>query len=112
MELRVRRQEGGVAVVDVEGEVDLHGTPRLRDALTELARSANAKVVVNLARVNYIDSSGLGVLVGAMKEAGKSGGKLVLAGLNREVRTVFDLTRLSRFFDIYDSETAALAKLT
>ncbi len=110
MELKVR-QEGGVAVVNVEGEVDLHGTPRLRESLTELVRPANAKVVVNLARVNYIDSSGLGVLVGAMKAAGKSGGKLVLAGLTREVRTVFELTRLSRFFDIYEDEATALARL-
>lgn len=111
MELKVR-QERGVAVVDVEGEVDLHGTPRLREALTELVKLADAKVVVNLTQVNYIDSSGLGVLVGAMKEAGKSGGKLVLTGLGREVRTVFELTRLSRFFDIYDTEAAALAKLS
>ncbi len=111
MELNVRT-ESGVAVVDVEGEVDIHGTPHLRDTLTELVKRASAKVVVNMARVNYIDSSGLGVLVGAMKEAGKTGGKLVLAGLTREVRTVFDLTRLARFFEIYDDAATALTRLS
>ena len=105
------RKEPVCTIVDLSGEVDIHGTPRLKETLASLTKEGRPKLLVNLSKVTYIDSSGLGVLVGALKEATKEGGRLVLAGMTREVRTVFDLTRLAKFFEIYDDEATAKSHL-
>lgn len=105
------RQDQACTIVDLVGEVDIHGTPRLKETLASLTKG-QAKLLVNFSGVTYIDSSGLGVLVGALKEATKEGGRLALSGLTRDVRTVFDLTRLAKFFEIYDDEATAKSHLS
>ena len=57
----------GIEVVDVEGEIDIHTAPRLRELLIELADQGNYRIIVNLDRVGFLDSTGLGVLAGALK---------------------------------------------
>jgi anti-sigma B factor antagonist len=110
MEISTRKEEA-CTIIDLSGEVDIHGTPRLKETLTSLTKEGTPKLLVNLSKVTYIDSSGLGVLVGALKEATKEGGRLVLAGMTRDVKTVFDLTRLAKFFEIYDVEATARSRL-
>jgi len=110
MEISTRTDQA-CTIVDLVGEVDIHGTPRLKETLASLTKG-QVKLLVNFSGVTYIDSSGLGVLVGALKEAAKEGGRLVLSGLTRDVRTVFDLTRLAKFFEIYDDEATAKSHLS
>ena len=110
MEISTRKDQA-CTIVDLVGEVDIHGTPQLKEALSSLTKEGSLKLLVNLSKVTYIDSSGLGVLVGALKEATKQGGRLVLAGMTRDVKTVFDLTRLAKFFEIYDDEATAKSHL-
>lgn len=109
MEIAVRR-ESHLVIVDMIGEIDVNAVARIRDTLGDLTKAAAPQIVVNLAGATYIDSSGLGVLMAARREALKGGGRLALCGMTKDVRTVLELTRLNRFFEIYDDEAAARAR--
>ncbi|MBI2153175.1 MAG: STAS domain-containing protein, partial [Candidatus Rokubacteria bacterium] len=103
MEIAVRREPRFV-IVDVVGEIDVNAVTRIRDTLGDLTKAASPQIVVNLARAIYIDSSGLGALMAARRDALKRGGRLALCGMTKDVRMVFELTRLNKFFEIYDDE--------
>lgn len=109
MEIAIRR-EPGLFIVDMAGELDVNAVARMRDTLGDLTKAPSPQIVVNLARATYIDSSGLGVLMAARREALKGGGRLALCGMSKDVRMVFELTRLNKFFEIYDDEAAARAR--
>lgn len=110
MEIAVRR-EPALVVVDLAGEIDVNTAHRIRDTLGDLTRTASAQILVNLSRATYIDSSGLGILMAARKDTLQSGGRFVLCGMTKDVRMVFELTRLDKFFEIYDDEARARARL-
>ncbi len=99
---------GRAAVVTPDGEVDMHESPRLRSALMDAIAGRPAAVVVDLAGVTFIDSSGVATLVEAMKLAKAAGLTLVLAGMNDKVRDVFALARLDNFFRLAGSRREAL----
>ena len=111
MEITVRR-ESRLVIVDMVGEIDVNAVARIRDTLGDLAKTASPQIVVNLAGATYIDSSGLGILMAARREALKGGGRLALCGMTKDVRMVLELTRLNKFFEIYDDESAARARFT
>lgn len=111
MEIAVRR-ESRFVIVDVAGEIDVNAVTRMRDTLGDLTKAASPQIVVNLARATYIDSSGLGILMAARRDALKGGGRLALCGMTKDVRMVFELTRLNKFFEIYDDEAAARTRFT
>lgn len=99
---------GRAAVISPAGEVDMHESPRLRAALIEAIAGRPAAVVVDLAAVTFIDSSGVATLVETMKLAKAAGLTLVLAGMNEKVRDVFALARLDKFFSLAASRREAL----
>lgn len=111
MEIAVRR-EPSVVIVDLAGEIDVNAVSRIRDTLGDLTKAAAAQILVNLARATYIDSSGLGILMAARKEALQGGGRFVLCGMSKDVRMVFELTRLDKFLEIYDDEAQARARFS
>lgn len=98
---------GGVLTLKISGLIDLAGSPKLREKLHEVAGTKPPAVVIDLAEVTYIDSSGLATLIEFYRELNTAKGRLALCGLQPRVRTVFDLVRLNELFQI--SETAALA---
>jgi len=102
------RKEGAAIVVTLVGEVDLHCTPEVHKALVAACRSKPARLVINLAEVSYMDSSGVGTLVAVFRRVNAYQGKLALCGLNQRVYSVFEITRLDKFFDIYKTEAEAL----
>lgn len=109
MDLQLRTHEmDGATVVEVGGEVELHSANQLRD---ELARAASAAehpcVVVDLSRVTFIDSTGLGVVVGAFKRV-RERGKLSIVCPQRSVRRVFEITGLLHILPFHDSVSAAV----
>jgi len=106
MEIAVRR-ESHLVIVDMVGEIDVNAVTRIRDTLGDLTKAVSPQIVVNLARVTYIDSSGLGILMAARREVLKGGGRLALCGMTKDVRMVLELTRLNKFFEIYDDEATA-----
>lgn len=96
-------------VLSLEGEIDLHVSPQISTSLAAMTRKKPAKLVVDLSRVSYIDSSGLAVLIEAMQNVGAYGGKFALAGLQEGVRPIFEIARLDQVFQIYPDTAAALA---
>lgn len=102
------RKEKKVAIVEIAGEVDLYSSPQLRSVLLELTNAKSAAILVDLAGVKYMDSSGVATLVEALQQVGKYSGKLKLANLRDAVKDVFELSRLDKVFDIYQSTDEAI----
>lgn len=96
-------------VLPLEGEIDLHVSPRIATALGAMVEEKPKKLVVDLSKVSYIDSSGLAVLIEAMQNVEGYGGHFALAGLQENVRPIFEIARLDQVFHIYDDVDAALA---
>ena len=103
------RQRGSATVVALAGEVDLHHTPEVHKTLVAACQAQPPKLVINLEAVRYLDSSGIGTLVEVFRRVNAYGGKLVLCGLNDRVLSVFEITKLDKFFKICKTETEALA---
>lgn len=96
-------------VLPLEGEIDLHVSPRVSQKLGEITRAKPGRVVVDLSRVTYIDSSGLAVLIEGMQNVEEYGGRFALAGLQENVRSIFETARLDQVFLIYPHVDAALS---
>ena len=96
-------------ILALEGEIDLHVSPRIAASLKEMIEKNPTRLVVDLSRVTYIDSSGLAVLIEAMQNLEQHQGKFLLAGLQEHVRSIFETARLDQVFLIYPHVDAALA---
>ncbi len=96
------RDDSGSPTVVVEGEVDVATAPSLRDELYRLIEGGASRVVVDLSGMDFIDSTGLGVFVGALKRARERGGGIELRGLKPSARKVFEITGLDSAFTIAD----------
>lgn len=101
------RAEGAWTVVDVEGEVDLSTASSLRDRIVELVEKGSRQIVINLQGVPFMDSTGLGVLVGSLKRVREREGTLALAGVRRPVHRVLSLTGMDKVFPIHASVAEA-----
>jgi anti-sigma B factor antagonist len=86
----------GYAVVALSGRLTATGAPLLRNAVTDLVASGDSRIVIDMAALQFVDSSGLGALVGALKSARVAGGDLRIAAVPEAVRTVLHLTNLDR----------------
>lgn len=92
------RWEKSDAVVELCGEVDLHHTPEVHRALVTTCERRPPRLIIDLSAVSYMDSSGIGTLVEVFRRVNGYSGKLILCGLNERVRSVFEITRLDKFF--------------
>jgi anti-sigma B factor antagonist len=101
------REQPEATIVDVAGDIDMGTSPGLRRTLLDSLKTT-PRLVVNLREVRYIDSSGIASLVEVLKEARTKQKRLVLFGLNAAVREVLQLTRLSKIFEIRETEEQAL----
>lgn len=101
-------QSDSVTVVDVEGQLIVGNRQELKQKVLEELEDGARKVVVDFTNTGYIDSSGLGVLVSLSKKIREQGGELRLAGLNEDLRTLFELTKLDTLFEIADTREEAL----
>ncbi|NGP46245.1 STAS domain-containing protein [Bacillaceae bacterium SIJ1] len=86
--------------VCLSGEVDAYTAPNLREALLPLTEQENNTIVVDLTDVSYMDSTGLGVFIGALKSAKKSNSHMKLVGMNQRVKRLFTITGLDEVLDI------------
>ena len=103
------RQAGDVTILDLRGEVRIgEGSIALRDAIRNLADTGKKKLLLNLAGVSYIDSSGIGELVSSYTAIGKEGGQLKLLNLTQKLQDLLTITKLLTVFDVYESEADAL----
>jgi anti-sigma B factor antagonist len=100
---------GDCTVVDVEGEVDVYTAPRLREKLAELAATGKHSLIIDLERVGFLDSTGLGVLVGALKRVRAEDGFIRLVCSQERLLRMLRITGLSKVFSVFNSvELAAM----
>jgi anti-sigma B factor antagonist len=110
MNLRVEtRDVGRWAVVSVAGELDVYTCPILRTELEALSRFGRAHIVLDLAALEFTDSSGLGVMVGALKRALAAGGTMQVAGAQEYLLKMLRITGLAKMFPITETVHQALA---
>ena len=103
------RQTGDVKIVDLSGRISLgEESAALRDLIMNLLSKGERKILLNLAGVNYIDSSGLGALVSGFTSVRKAGGELKLVNLTDKVDNLMEITKLYTVFDIADDEPTAV----
>lgn len=103
------RMEKEALVVTIDGEIDLHNSPDLRVALIELLQKHEPKrLVLNLQKVAYMDSSAIAVLVELLQKMRKVGGRIALVHLQHRVRGLLEIARLDTIFQVAETEEAAL----
>ena len=104
------RQVGDVAVVDLSGKITLgENTGILRDELRSLLAQGTKNIVLNMAGVSYVDSAGLGELVGAYTTATNQGGSVKLLNLQGKMKDLMQITKLHTIFSSFDNEQAAVS---
>ncbi len=106
------RFRNDISVVELPARLLMADTPTVRSEITQLIRSGRNQVVMDLSKVELLDSSGLSVLISALKQAQAQGGDVVLAEPSEDVRALIDLTRMHQIFAIYEDRGAAIAALS
>ena len=107
------RQVGGITIVDLSGRITLgEGSVVLRDTIRDLVSKGKNKILLNLADVTYIDSSGIGELVSAFTTVRNQNGELKLLKLTKKVHDLLQITKLYTVFDIKDDEATAVQAFT
>ena len=100
-----------VTLVDLAGELDAYTSLDLRETVVRLIEEGARDIVINLEKVDFIDSVGLGTLVGCLKRTAEHGGSISLVCTNPQIQKVFDITGLSKIFAIYKSRDEALKQV-
>ena len=103
------RQAGDVTVLDMSGKITIgEGSVSLRAAIRRLLEEGKKRILLNLAGVSYVDSSGIGELVSSYTAINKEGGQLKLLNLTQKIQDLLTITKLLTVFDVYDNEAEAL----
>lgn len=103
------RQQQSVAVIDLRGEVNAFAEEALTSAYAQAVREHPTHVLLNLGGVDYINSTGIAVIVGLLAQARKAHCHVLVCGLSDHYREIFQITRLADFMSIYPDETSAIA---
>ena len=99
----------GIEVIDIRGEIDMYTAPRLRELLIDLVSKGHYQLVVNLDKVGFLDSTGLGVLVGGLRRVRAHDGSLDLVCTQQRILKIFRITGLTEVFGIYETVDQAIA---
>lgn len=103
------RHEDNIPVLDVTGEIDIYTTPQFKEAVSAAIDQNKPAIVINMANVTYMDSSGFGTLLSATKRLRPLDGALYLSGCNEAIQRMLQITRLNTIFGVYATEAEALA---
>jgi len=103
-----KTKQQDVIICNIDGDVDIDSSPELRKTFNELIADKAKKIVLNLAKVSYIDSSGLATFVEFLKLAKGYGGDIRLANLTEKVKGLFEITKLDRIFKVYSTPEEAV----
>lgn len=103
--------DGRTRVIEVDGQIDLYSAPQFKERTLRVIDAGAERVIVDLSRVSFMDSTGLGVLVGARKRLSAANGDLLLVVADPEIDRLFEITGLDGVFQIYRSRDDALVEL-
>ena len=103
------RQAGDYTIVEIAGEIDVYTAPQLRQCLADLGDSGQHRLLIDLEKVDFLDSTALGVLVGGLKRARAQDGSLAIVCTQERLLKIFRITGLTKVFDIHDSVESAVA---
>ncbi len=103
-----KKEENSVAILCLKGRLDLASGAGLKEEIKALVDKEQTMIHLNLADVDFINSSGLGVLVSIMKDIRMHKGRLTLSDLASYVQEIFEITQLSHIFEIFPSESEAI----
>ncbi len=101
----------GGSLLSIQGEIDVYTSPKVKEAINALIDQNKYSIIVNLEEVRYIDSTGLGVLIGALKKLREHNGNINLVCSNPQIKKIFQITGLVKIFGIYKSEEEAFDNL-
>ncbi|MFS3127318.1 anti-sigma factor antagonist [Nocardioides sp. Bht2] len=103
------REQGGATIVAVAGEIDVYTAPKLRDQITDLVGGGQYRLIIDMEAVEFLDSTGLGVLVGGLKKVRAHDGSLELVCTQERLLKIFRITGLAKVFAIHSSADEAVA---
>ena len=103
------REVDGRTIVAVGGEIDVYTAPKLRDQISELVNAGKTNLIIDLEAVDFLDSTGLGVLVGGLKKVRAQDGSMSLICAQDRLLKIFRITGLAKVFTIHADEASALA---
>ena len=111
LEVETRTADNGITVVAPTGRLDVAGAPALKEAISEVVKNGPPRIVIDMEGVSFVDSTGLGSVISALKQVRGSQGELRLAAPNQQARVVLELTTLDRVFPYYATVEEALTGL-
>jgi anti-sigma B factor antagonist len=97
------KEKGGFPVIELKGEIDLSTSPYFKEKVYEVIESGKKDIIINLSGLDFMDSTGLGVLVAALKKATMEGGSIRLVCNKKSIIKVFTITGLDKVFSIYNN---------
>lgn len=103
------RTDGDFEIIEVGGEIDVYTAPRLREAIVTAVEAGHTKLIIDVQRVDFLDSTGLGVLVGALKRVRAEGGSLDIVCTQERILKIFQITGLDKVFGLHGSIDEARA---
>lgn len=106
-----RTLSNGMPLIELEGEVDVYTAPQLKQQMMAQLESGTKEIAVDLTKVEYLDSTALGVLIGGLKRMRERDGNLALICPSQRIKRVFEITGLDKIFDIYASESELLKEM-
>ncbi len=101
----------GIAVLNVDGEIDIYTAPHFKNAISELIAQGHTNILIDMTRVDFMDSSGFGTLLSATKPLRPVGGSISLCCCNEAISRMLEITRLNTLFHVFLSREEALASL-
>ena len=107
--MNARRVDPTTSIIDIQGEVSAFAEKILMDTYMEASTSTTSAIILNFSELEYMNSSGIGLLVTLLIRVNRLQQRLLAFGLSQHYRTIFEITRLSEAIGIYDTETQALA---
>ncbi|MFH1282460.1 MAG: STAS domain-containing protein [bacterium] len=107
---KVMQNNKDVIILDLQGSLDAHSAPQLDSIISLLANNNSYNLVINFAKLDYISSAGMGLLVGWIDSFRSNNGDILIASLKQNVLKVFKILGFNKIFNIFDNETQALAK--
>jgi anti-sigma B factor antagonist len=95
------RTEGDFEVIEVGGEIDVYTAPRLRESIVTAVDAGHTRLIIDVRKVDFLDSTGLGVLVGALKRVRADGGSLDIVCTQERILKIFEITGLDKVFGLH-----------